>query len=259
MKTIKPDQISLRSLYLEAFYGLSLISIATSFPWQSGDDTYLITNSHVVSGINPLTKQPLNKNGSVPDKLLVWFLDSSGLSSWSPLEVPLYYGQGRANWLEHPSHGPQVDVAALPISVGNRHRLLPLNQVDFGSFRVEIAQDVFIVGFPKGITGSGRFPIWKRGSIASEPSIDIDGVPKLLIDSATREGMSGSPVIAQYTGFYQDDPDKVSPDDWFGSDRLLLGIYSGRILAENELEAQLGIVWKAKVIDEIIAGGTHPA
>ncbi len=259
MKRITPDRLSLTSIYLEAYFGQSVFAIATGFPWRSGDNNFLITNNHVVSGLNPLTKQPIDENGSVPDRLLVWMLDSSGLSSWSSIEVPLYDDQGRPRWLQHPTLGPQVDVAALPMTIGSDHRFFPLNEVDFGSFRVKISQDVFIIGFPKGITGSGRFPIWKRGSIASEPDIDIDGAPKLLIDSATREGMSGSPVIAQYTGYYQNDPGKMSPEDWFGSDRVFLGVYSGRILAEDEIEAQLGIVWKPKVIDEIIAGGTRPA
>jgi hypothetical protein len=36
--------------------------------------------------------------------------------------------------------------------------------------------------------------------------------------------------------------------------REILGVYSGRIGA-SAIEAQLGIVWKTHVIDDIIAGG----
>ena len=39
----------------------------------------------------------------------------------------------------------------------------------------------------------------------------------------------------------------------------LIGIYSGRIGAENELQAQLGIVWKFSVINEIIYQAACPA
>jgi len=39
-----------------------------------------------------------------------------------------------------------------------------------------------------------------------------------------------------------------------GEIQNFVGIYSGRILGKTELEAQLGIVWKKEVIDEIIDG-----
>ena len=50
--------------------------------------------------------------------------------------------------------------------------------------------------------GGAMFPIWKRGSIASEPEIPIDGKPMFYIDTATRQGMSGAPVFAQTSGFW---------------------------------------------------------
>ena len=63
---------------------------------------------------------------------------------------------------------------------------------------LRVSADVFVLGYPRGISGGRGFPI----SIATEPKIDLDGVPKLLIDTATREGMSGGPVIAvAHNGF----------------------------------------------------------
>ena len=38
-------------------------------------------------------------------------------------------------------------------------------------------------------------PIWKKSTIASEPDIDINNLPCFYIDSTTREGMSGAPVV----------------------------------------------------------------
>lgn len=61
---------------------------------------------------------------------------------------------------------------------------------------LRVATDVFVLGYPKGISGGGEFPIWKRASIATEPDIQLGTLPKMLVDTATREGMLGAPVIA---------------------------------------------------------------
>ena len=42
----------------------------------------------------------------------------------------------------------------------------------------------------------------------------------------------------------------------FGTAETFLGVYSGR-LGDDALGAQLGLVWKASVIDEIVRGGTR--
>ena len=234
------------------------MSIATGFFWQYGDDLFLVTNYHVASGMDPETNQPLDRGGRTPDRLELSILDASGLASWKSLEIELCGSQQRPVWLEHPKYSSKVDVVAIPINPGESYRMLPINGLKYDEFRFEISQDVFIIGFPRGVTGSGRFPVFKRGSIATEPSINLDGVPKILIDSATREGRSGSPVIAQYTGYYSNEPGHMTSNDWFGTGRRFLGIYSGRNIDEDELAAKLGIVWKAPVIEEIIMGGVRP-
>ncbi len=37
-----------------------------------------------------------------------------------------------------------------------------------------------------------------------------------------------------------------------GKGRMFVGAYAGRIGAEDEFKAQLGVVWKASMLDEII-------
>ena len=101
------------------------------------------------------------------------------------------------------------------------------------------------------MSGGAHFPIWKRGSIATEPDIDLDGLPKLFVDTASREGMSGAPVFAQYTGFWTPEDKSELKDSVFGTGRRFLGIYSGRV-GDDPFQAQLGIVWKPTAIEEII-------
>jgi len=74
-----------------------------------------------------------------------------------------------------------------------------------------IGMDAFILGFPKGIAHQQLLPIWKRGSIATEPEIPReDDLPVFLVDTATREGMSGAPVLLRsFSGYGRADGSSV--------------------------------------------------
>ncbi len=67
---------------------------------------------------------------------------------------------------------------------------------------ISVGSEVFIIGYPLGIAKQLNLPIWKRGSIASEFSVPFNGSPLFVIDSATREGLSGAPVYARSFGAY---------------------------------------------------------
>jgi hypothetical protein len=121
---------------------------------------------------------------------------------------------------------------------------------DVPALMVRPSSDVSIVGFPFGMTAGGAFAIWSRGAIASEPEVDLDDMPKFLVDSRTRPGQSGSPVIAHSPGgmtSFANGTSRVTATPITN----LLGVYSGRI---NE-QSDLGIVWKVEAIREIIEGG----
>ena len=70
--------------------------------------------------------------------------------------------------------------------------LLPVNELAPGRIAIMIGMDVFILGYPFG-SGPPAFPVWKRGSIASEPDLVKTTNGYYLIDTASRPGMSGSP------------------------------------------------------------------
>ena len=56
---------------------------------------------------------------------------------------------------------------------------------------------LFIYIFLNKLFYSFVFPIWKKGSIASEPLFGAvaSGAPVILVDALTKEGMSGAPVL----------------------------------------------------------------
>jgi hypothetical protein len=91
--------------------------------------------------------------------------------------------------------------------------------------------------------------IWVRGTIASEPGIDYDDLPRFLVDARTRVGQSGSPVIRVSV-------DGLTPTVdggvaiYNGPVMRLVGVYSGRINQESDL----GYVWRVGVIKDILTG-----
>jgi hypothetical protein len=264
------DQCSLYSVYIEVIVEDKtnntndlIIAKATGFIFEESHSFYLVSNWHVFSGRNPESFEPLDKNNSaLPEKLRVYFPIEGKLGETDVVDYPLRKENDNTyNWLEHQNRN-KVDVALLPIDIKSEYAIYPLNTInqsrgiDYFPNEFYVGQEVFILGYPLGIKGGGGFPIWKRATIAIEPYLSIDESElKILVDTATREGMSGSPVIA--VSF----PDsKVLFDGrkqpvYIRPSKLFLGVYSGRILGEDEFSAQLGVVWKEQAIREVIEYG----
>ncbi len=237
---------------------------ATGFLWRDNNALYLITNWHIVTGWDPLRDQPLSPTGFVPTHVEFDFVlklqgpdDGVAAMRRTTKVVDLCDPSGAPRWLEHPSLGKTVDVVALAIGPDDVEiATQPINTFrDWVDFGVTAGDDAFVLGYPKGLTGGHHFPIWKRASIASEPDVDIDGLPKMFVDTATREGMSGSPVVIVSRGMTQ--PGGATPGlsltTIIGTASQFGGVYSGRV-DDDPLGAQIGIVWKPRVIGEIVQG-----
>ncbi|PSV87171.1 hypothetical protein C9I88_20315 [Photobacterium iliopiscarium] len=244
---------------IEMQFNETKLSVGTAFIYEHQNKTYLVTNWHNVTGRNPQTLQPLSKHLSIPNSIILPIPFShkieNGFESvnWKSKGLELYEND-KPIWFEHPTHGHDVDVIVIPLGGIEDTKLIASNDKEtLGLELIPIrpSLDTFVLGYPLGMSGGANFPIWKRASIATEPNIDLDGLPKLLIDTATREGMSGSPVYAQATGYIMPE-DKTDPKDFMiGEARRFIGIYSGR-LGSDTFQAQLGIVWKESAIIEII-------
>ena len=257
-KIISVDPFSYVSCLATTLCNGHVISRATCFFWHDDEDVTLITNWHVLSGRQPLTGQPLNADGAIPDTIAV---------TWRNLELPdvphTYRSSllldGQPLWSQHARYGQDVDIASLSFKkllgqegLEKSKRRLPvgINRLDIVDLPVQVASEVFILGFPLGIMKTDVFPVWKRASVATEYEFPIDGKPMFLVDTATREGMSGSPVIMRAVTRFA--AVKDMPSFQYDMATTFLGVYSGRHVGELQ-EAQLGIVWKAELIRELIA------
>jgi hypothetical protein len=174
------------------------LSVATGFFYQHKDRSFLVTNWHVVSGIDPNTSRILDSNLRVPDTLIFGIATSESHSPgvnrlrWSWKQLPLYNksNDSKPIWTEHPEYGKQFDVVAIPLSGLEETSVRTANapEHDLEMIPLYPSMEAFVIGYPRGMSGGGNLPIWKRATIATEPDIDLDGLPKFFIDTATREG-----------------------------------------------------------------------
>jgi Trypsin-like peptidase domain len=229
-------------------FGETDLGAASGFFWQHGEDNFLITNWHVIAGRDANSGQPLKDHGGVPDRFTFTYRPVTGGIEVLTVTVGLGHDRG---WLVHPKHGRAVDVVAIPLPkvVGWEGRAI--NRLASEEMAVEVGRDAFVLGYPFGNTPAG-LPIWKRASLASEPGLMDLEKEYYLIDTASRPGMSGAPVILRAF----DGGKTRSGTLRFGQDLTsLYGVYAGRLVSQDPNDLQLGRVWPSWNIAEVVTGG----
>lgn len=271
------------------------LGTATGFLYKKDNIIYLITNRHVVTGKDNDSHKYINSLAQMPSDILIqniWqYSDVSkkSLNNKRHVSLQLYdEDDNKPIWLIHPKYGEHIDVVACPLwkfeegdeldDMQEYSKLHCITDIPFtDEMDINVADDVFVIGYPFGNTAveKSHMPIWKRATIASEPYLNYfsDGRPSFLIDTTTRPGMSGAPVIAYAPNGYKNKWGK----EFKNKGTKLLGVYSGRSkfeqkphqaylenLSNTQVEAiideyetrtpYLGVVWKKEIIDEIIAG-----
>lgn len=128
-----------------------------------------------------------------------------------------------------------------------------MNAMPTVNLKQRVGMPVFILGFPFGRSRMGM-PVWKQATFASEPSLapHLDQ-PYLIVDSASRPGMSGSPVIQRVHGAIELEDGRTGKIADGDGAMNFVGVYSGRFHTEDASDAQLGRVWPRSLLDEILA------
>lgn len=260
------DNYTSAARLIRLFHGDIELSHATCFFWKTEEQLYLITNWHVVTGRNTQNLKALNQDHpDAPDTLECLFrrIDDTVLC----YRVPLYDEDGRPAWLIHPAHQRLVDVVAIPVPSPSDDvlRLRPVNLQHESQLATKVGMPVFILGFPFRQDAKPEvYPIWKQGTIASEPDFALRGATPLLVDTASRPGMSGAPVIQRSYGYALVETSPADPTAAHSPMNMdlrrvphaskFIGVYSGRLHTNSQMDAQLGVVWRKHLIEEILAG-----
>ena len=277
---------------IELFFHDVALGHATGFLYSYGQELALVSNWHVFSGRNPLTKQVTDNRGYKPNRVKFHVTEAqqekAGISLFFR-EMDLYLVEGgQSQWWQHPGYmddqgAPQlVDIGVLPLSgkIQNfsvMHKVIQSFDAQFivttsanpddwtyQQGTVGVGSEVFILGYPMGLANQGVLPVWKRGSLASEPLFHIQGnIPVIYVDALTRHGMSGSPVIAINQTIIDESGRRTQIGGEAGGQPWVIGVYAGRRGSTgDELEMALGRVWKRSLLDFIFfehePGGSEP-
>jgi trypsin-like peptidase len=229
------DEFSLTTVPIDLHFNGQPLSKGTAFTWERDNKHYLITNWHNVSGRNPNNDRHLSPTAAEPN-ILYGSFNTKGKNIGDKDLVRIYIRQdsGEANWLVHPTHKRKIDVVAIPLTgdfVSSIH-FYSINKMGSPDLLVGIGMDVFVLGYPFG-PGKTGLPVWKRGSIASEPDLVPHVEKYLLVDTASRPGMSGSPVILRSYGTHVS---RGGVSLTLGAANKFIGVYSGRLHTQDPLD-----------------------
>lgn len=242
-------------------FGETVLSTGTAFLVANNRESHcaLVTNRHNVTGRHQETGKCLSNSCGVPDNIVVYFhKNNEFVGEWLPVRLPLYRSDSSPYWFKHSKLGDKADVVALNLNWGDDVRKFPYYlETDLDRFNIAIgpAEPVSVIGFPFGCSSTERFPIWATGFLAQELSLVTPENPTFLVDCRTRQGQSGSPVLAYRVGNYRKvDRDKVSSVLSPTPVWEFLGIYSGRLNQESDL----GRVWHSSVVADVLSvAATH--
>ena len=235
--------------------------------WLPIEKTYIVTNRHVILG----------KQGSqeIAPTFFTFHLrwQNGNQIEWEPITLDTSEMLQRAKFHQNPT----VDIAVVDVldliteKMKDGKNYLQWHAVTKNDFpgnnklNIDVSSGAVVIGYPRGFYDQvNKFPIVKSGIIASRYGLPFNGNPYFLIDSKLFPGSSGSIVISEPTNITVDNGSIFhNPEKQFA----FLGVYSGEPFQQSqpiELDDMtiirksgfnVGIVWYAQLIEDIISSG----
>lgn len=210
---INPISLSVTPIWVCGLDTQSALGVATGFIYKHSNQYYLVTNWHNVTGFNTETGKRIDEQSlASPTKLVVYLAHSYKIKTGEiavdrkQITLSLYCKDQKPKWLIHPQYSQKVDVVALKLEdnvIPESIKCINDDNIEYDdNIPIEVSDDVFIIGYPYNYQSGKKIPIWKRGTVASEPDINYDDLPLMLIDTSGGLGMSGSPVIFKRVGIH---------------------------------------------------------
>jgi hypothetical protein len=209
---------------------------------------FLITNRHVI--YDPSKKY-------LPNAIKLT-LHTNEQDMTQNMEYPIHlYQRAKPIW-RFPNH-PDADVVAIPINLHDfvTHHIIcrpfATNNM-LTQYKLDIADDIFIMGYPLGIYDEvHNLPLVRGGTVSSPYPIPWRRHPYFLIEAILQEGTSGSPVITKFKTVWrrvEDNSREITAPGIF-----FLGIVSASFpnREDPEMPSGLNAVYFAHIIDEMTA------
>lgn len=249
-RSIQVDPWSLAALQIEMYFDQTLASHGTGSIWKRNGKTYLVTNWHNFSGKHRETGEHISTTNCEPNMVRIFFHKLGAAGKWVRCDVELL-DEGKPIWIDHPRESAKIDLAAIEVRPPQDAQFSCPEELTSTELITEVGAELFVVGYPFKIETVG-LPVWKRGSLAVELKVaQLSETGRFLIDTATRQGMSGSLVVRKQTGSWVEEGGKYKAGRTEAAHRFM-GIYSGRLGANKDGDAQLGIVWPVRLVNELL-------
>lgn len=240
-----------------------VVSHGTGFMWRHETKIWLVSARHVLSGRDPFDDSLVSPHGYIPQSVRVHpsIADPLNAHRYSTV-VHLLDKAGTRLWLQDPQFANlRTDIAAISIDVDMRTCCIN----DDADFLSPASQDLFshiglecsVIGYPNRNVSGLMVPIWRRGSLASEPLLPIDGKPIFLVDAATSPGLSGSPVLRRHYGPapYHNSSGGINIQADAVVRTQFIGVYVGRV-AHSHFGGEIPFAFYGNRVPLVIAHGT---
>ena len=236
--------------------GNALVELrGTGFIVGKDADFYLITNRHVVE---PGYSDSKYAGYKVVEFVIEHFerTDDNGL----PTSIKI---TSIANWNEfkfHPNSNNDVACLKNPVAVGGMSIISPiaysmLATKQWLDEKLTVCDTIAYPGFPEWYDRQNNTPVFRMGTIASDPRLNYSYVPnapiadRIAYEGFSTGGASGSPVFSIQRGFQTGDGIKAS--EGFYREVKLIGINAGHF---NDQVGHSGIsyMFKSSTILDLI-------
>jgi len=228
------------------------IPMATGTAWFASlaGSLYLVTAKHNLTGRNVNSGRFLGSRQTGPNNLVVRGRRNSTEIGWVNATFPLLDDAWQPLWFEDPSN-PVFDVAVLPIAPSDLLAIDPwIIDKPEPAFEpiLNVTDDLFIPGFPRGFAYNIDMPVWTRATVASEPGVGYNSLPMFLVDARTTRGHSGAPVVLKPRINQSVAMVDGSLIEATTTDAWVAGLYSGRV----DKKLNIGMVWRLGVVIDVI-------
>jgi hypothetical protein len=236
---------------------------ATGFIWKRKKSFYLVTNWHVIYGLNHDTGKRHANQQVTPNFLKMVFFDNNEL-------VIFLEGQEKTKWIQGENvrakealNIPDEDLVMRPIDDLIAENNLEASCYAFNDLLegasswndlcLEVTMPMSIIGYPS-LDDSFEHPLcWVEGKVAAK----LLDKPFFLVNAYPYGGMSGSPVLWVYPNRPMKMKVGTVTNGTAGVFVQFFGVYSGRVfeVLNKDLKnpAPLARVWRGELINEILA------